>query len=425
MSPDGTPRPDVPRISFAELMRRLGDPETSEDEVLPYFIQVAGDGSIDPAFQPNPALITDLGVGLEGGFAVSLLNGWKRRQRHRDYRRRIADGWNGPRVVSEGDSWFQYPTRLQDIIDHLMHDHAILSLGAAGDTLVDMRQQDEVIVNVAREGARALLISAGGNDLFQNGNIANLIEPVFNGARASDLLGATFDRFLVKVVADFRDFLLRLHTALPHVHILIHGYGPAQSRGGPWIGRPLTRKKVLPVAVQNALTRLILRRYNDALGQMAAEPVFHGRLAHVDVTDIGENFDDWHDEIHLDGENYAKVAERFRQELRRRLSGPEAAVGPEVAADLADPQVATIADHARELLSLDLPRLETELDLRLTLLDLDPGAADRARAAAADPVPGRPGPAGAWPADEAAPDAVGARIARPALRRRCPRCGRT
>ncbi len=127
-------------------MQRLADPETPEEELLPYFVQVPS-RSIDPGFQPNPALVTDLGGGLEGGLAVSLLNGWRRRQRHRAYRDRIAGGWSGPRIISEGDSWFQYPTRLQDVIDHLMGDHAILSLGGAGDTLDDMREQDEIIVN--------------------------------------------------------------------------------------------------------------------------------------------------------------------------------------------------------------------------------------------------------------------------------------
>ena len=376
---EGTPG-GVPPISFGELMRRLSDPTTPEDEVLPYFVQVPARGSIDPAFQPNPALVTDLGVGLEGGAAVSLLNSWRRSQRHHAYRQRLAGGWSGPRIVSEGDSWFQYPTSLQDTIDHLMRDHAVLSLGGAGHTLRDMREQDEVIVNALREGARAVLVSAGGNDLFQDGNIANLIEPVFEGARPSDLLGPTFAAFLAQIMAEYRAFLLRLHRALPQVHILIHGYGPAHSRGGPWIGRPLTRRKVLPVAVQNALVLLILRRYNDALAEMAADPVFHGRLGHVDVTDIGRGFDDWHDEIHLDGENYALVADRFRKELARRLgAGLEMAVTPaEVAVELADPTAVAVADHARELLALDLPRLEAELELRLALIEHDPESADRA-----------------------------------------------
>ena len=418
VSPELETSASAPPITFSELMQRLADPETPEEELLPYFVQVPS-RSIDPGFQPNPALVTDLGGGLEGGLALSLLNGWRRRQRHRAYRDRIAGGWSGPRIISEGDSWFQYPTRLQDVIDHLMGDHAILSLGGAGDTLDDMREQDEIIVNAEREGARAILVSAGGNDLFQNGNIANLVEPVFSGARPADLLGQTFADFLVAIMADFRAFLLRLHIALPGVHILVHGYGPAHSRGGPWIGRPLTRIKVLPVSVQNELTKLILRRYNIALSEMAKEAAFHGMLGHVDVTDIGADFDDWHDEIHLNGENYAKVADRFRQELARRLSGAESGFAVEAVADDAKRGTAAVAAHARDLLGLDVSLLEAELEMRLTLIELDPASSDRAELpllvlSRGDLEIGRARDGAARPPSLAA---LGARIARPALQR--------
>jgi GDSL-like Lipase/Acylhydrolase family len=372
-----------PAITYAELTRRMADPDATDDQVLPYLIEVPSTGTIEPKFQPNPALVTGLETGLEGGVVVELLNDWRRRQRQRAYRRRIADGWTGPRIVSEGDSWFQYPTSLQDVIDHLMRDHAILCVSAAGDTLADMRDQNEVISNVTREGASAVLFSAGGNDLFQDGNIGTLIEPVFAGAKPSDLLGTTFDAFLTRIMSDYRAYLLRMHTAHPKVHILIHGYGPAFSRNGAWIGRPLKKKGVMPVSVQNALIKLVLRRFNDGLRALSNDPTLHGKVAHIDVTDIGQNPEDWYDEIHLNGENFGKVAARFRAELKRRLegglesgleSGTEAAV-TEIDADA--PALAEITDHALVLTALDQANLEAELECRLRLLTVDPSQSDR------------------------------------------------
>jgi hypothetical protein len=372
-----------PAITYAELTRRMADPDATDDQVLPYLIEVPSTGTIEPKFQPNPALVTGLETGLEGGVVVELLNDWRRRQRQRAYRRRIADGWTGPRIVSEGDSWFQYPTSLQDIIDHLMRDHAILCVSAAGDTLADMRDQNEVISNVSREGASAVLFSAGGNDLFQDGNIGTLIEPVFAGATPSDLLGATFDAFLTRIMADYRAYLLRMHTAHPKVHILLHGYGPAFSRNGAWIGRPLKKKGVMPVSVQNALIKLVLRRFNDGLRAMTSDAALHGKVAHIDVTDIGQSPEDWYDEIHLNGENFGKVAARFRAELKRRLeggleggleSGVEAAV-EEIDADA--PTLTEITEHAMTLMALDQPNLEAELECRLQMLAVDPSQGDR------------------------------------------------
>jgi GDSL-like Lipase/Acylhydrolase family len=376
-------RKSYPVITYAELTRRMADPDTADDQVLPYLIEVPSTGTINPKFQPNPTRVTGLETGLEGGVVVELLNDWRRRQRQRAYRKRLADGWTGPRIISEGDSWFQYPTSLQDVIDHLMRDHAILCVSAAGDTLADMRDQNEVISNIARENASAVLFSAGGNDLFQDGNIGTLIEPVFSGAKPSDLLGATFDAFMARIASDYRAYLLRVHVAHPSVHILMHGYGPAFSRNGAWIGRPLKKKGVLPVSVQNALIKLVLRRFNAELKALAADPVFHGKVAHIDVTDIGQSPDDWYDEIHLNGENFGKVASRFRAELKKRLkggleggleSGVEA-VGAETEAEA--PALAAIAEHAGRLMALDAPLLEAELERRLRLLERDPSQGDR------------------------------------------------
>ena len=128
-----------------------------------------------------------------------------RHRRHRANRRRIRNGWPGPRFVSEGESWFQYPTSLQDIIDHLMVKNAILSLGAAGDELADIQRQREILLNIDAEGASALLLSARGNDLFDKGQLGHLIEEPFPGATGAELVGPTFEAFLQRMVVQYLD----------------------------------------------------------------------------------------------------------------------------------------------------------------------------------------------------------------------------
>lgn len=359
----------LPPIEYAVLMDRLRDPDSDLDYYLGYMIEVPVPGRMGPELEPNPALVRNLPPRVEGGFFVSLANGFMRTRRHRAYRKRIAAGWSGPRIVSEGDSWFQYPTRLQDTIDHLMKSNAILSLGAAGDELKDIQRQREILLNIEAEGAEALLLSAGGNDLFDNGQLGRLVEDPFPGAMGGDLVGATFDAFLRTMVPKYLDLFRRVHQAFPELHILIHGYGPAFPRGGAWIEKPLTRRGV-PKSVQHDVVKVILRRFNDTLAALAGRAEFHGKLAHIDVTHIGDKPSDWHDEIHLDGPNFKKVADVFQAELDKRLGGPRVETG-----GVASAPTATV-DAAVRLAALDQGSLLRELNLRVALAELDPTAAD-------------------------------------------------
>lgn len=309
---------DLPPISYEELVEKLTDPDSDLDYYQGYLIEDPADSIIAPQLRPDPELVRNVPPQLEGGFALGFANWFMRRRRRRAYERRIRDGWAGPRIVSEGDSWFQYPTTLQDIIDHLMDDHAILSLGAAGDELTDIRRQNEIVKNLKTEEASALLLSAGGNDLFDGGQLGDLVEAPFPGATGDQLVGATFDAFLGSIVEDLAEVFHQALQERPYLHILVHGYSPAFPRGGPWIERPLTRRGVL-AETQHDVVKAMLRRYNDGLSTLSARSEFNGQVAHIDLTGIGTRRNDWHDEIHLDGTSAGQAADVFREELARRL----------------------------------------------------------------------------------------------------------
>ena len=359
----------LPTIAYSDLLAQLSDPDSDLAHYLRYMVEVPVPGKAVPELEPNPGLVTDIPPRLEGGIAMGVANAIMRKRRHTAYEKRIKGGWTGHRIVSEGDSWFQYPTSLQDIIDHLMKDHAILSLGAAGDELKDIQSQREILLNVQAQGASAVLLSAGGNDLFDNGQLGSLVEDPFAGASADDLVGPTFERFLRTIATRYLVLFRRIHRALPHVHVLIHGYGPAFPRGGAWIEKPLTQRGV-PPEIQHDVVKVILAKFNRILAMLTARSEFHGKVGHLDVTDIGTRPGDWHDEIHLNSANAAKVADRFRRELKRRLSGPvpESAIaeGPLPNA------TGTLALNAERLAALDEQTLLRELDLRVALLEMDP-----------------------------------------------------
>jgi lysophospholipase L1-like esterase len=239
-----------------------------------------------------------------------------------------------------------------------MKDHAILSLGAAGDELKDIRRQREIVFHMQREGASALLLSAGGNDLFDNGQIANPIEDPMVGDTAHDLVGARFQAFMDKMVEQYLKLFRKVHTALPHALILIHGYGPAFPRNGKWIEKPL-RAKGIPKALQHEIIKLMVARFNQTLSRLAARGEFDGKLVHVNVSDIGNKPNQWHDEIHLDGKRYALAADRFRQVLKQRLpTAPAIESGlsaqPDVSLSTADVIAPTVGNIRERLDNPDL-----------------------------------------------------------------------
>ena len=71
--------------------------------------------------------------------------------------------------MSEGDSWFQFPFVIKDVIDHLNDDYLIWSNGAAGDTADNMifkNPEYMTALNEQDDRVTAFLLSAAGNDVI-------------------------------------------------------------------------------------------------------------------------------------------------------------------------------------------------------------------------------------------------------------------
>src|SRR5262249_26894082 len=146
------------------------------------------------------------------------------RRRQEIYRQRIADGWKGLRFVSEGDSWFQYPVVLRDIIDWLSDDYAILDFAAAGDTLANMKRGIPNIVDtLKREKSHGFLLSGGGNDFLDDGRLKLMLRPYTSDHAGGPLFKTAqdyiimhrLDEYLQEVMSEVRDFFDVLTAQLP------------------------------------------------------------------------------------------------------------------------------------------------------------------------------------------------------------------
>ena len=157
--------------------------------------------SVSLEFDPEQV---DVGaVTNESDVAVGFANSLSRARRRVKYEIDKLQGVRRPVIVSEGDSWFQYPITLNDVIDQLIdeHEYQVYSLGKAGDLLALMVQEQEYVDAIESEQADLFLLSAGGNDMLGGGRLGEFLEDYTVGMPTRDIIDrARWESFLGQAV---------------------------------------------------------------------------------------------------------------------------------------------------------------------------------------------------------------------------------
>ncbi|MEM6665039.1 MAG: caspase family protein, partial [Pseudomonadota bacterium] len=306
------------KISMDTLYKKLVDPTIPEDELAKYFaVDPDSAAPFSPALTIDPSAvdIPDTPAGEARSAAVLNSANWVARMRRLNrYHEIMSRGtYKGPVIVSEGDSWFQYPFRLTDTIDVLLKDYAIMSLDAAGDTLDNMFAQSEHLDALDDTEASILLFSAGGNDLVAGGALASHLRDFDPALSPSQHLLPSFDQLLADAVGTYERILRDVGRAFPGVHTICHGYDYSIPAKGKWLGKPMEKRGIADTALQRAIAAEMVDRFNALLSRMAGG---FSRVSFVDnrriVTDRR-----WHDELHPTSAGYADVAARFKAEIEK------------------------------------------------------------------------------------------------------------
>lgn len=315
------------KISHQQLIDDLYNLDIS-DEQLAEYLQEKTDASTPfaPIIEANPDMVTP--DGTEGDIALGALNGIAKWRRKKLYKRRIKD-WNGIRIVSEGDSWFQYPFLLKDVIDHLSdlnkYQYAIYSLGEAGDLLNDIIRKDEITEALERENPHVLLISGGGNDMVGGSRMERMVHsPSDDITEPQGYLNAEFTRFLEKISTLYNELFTRLLREFPHLKIVCHGYDYAIPDSGKWLGDPLAKAGIDNRRTQKAIVKVMIDRLNVQMEAVAQQ--FSGSVFCVDARKTVPAHDGWHDELHPNSEAYGLVAVLFDRAIQKALAGESAPV---------------------------------------------------------------------------------------------------
>ena len=267
-------------------------------------------------FQPDIRILTQsANLEDESDVVLEAANLWSRALRLLKFRRKIRDGYSGTIIVSEGDSWFQYPILLKDVVENLTGGFAVNSLGAAGDTLANIRYTREYRNAIANYDADVFLFSAAGNDIFGDGNIGTLLNRYQTGMQLDEVFNHDeINATLSDIEAGFEAIIRDAIAVKRGLKILIHGYDrPVPRRDGKWLGRPMSELGI-PDTMQTAVAGRLIDKLNTRLQRI--EQRFPSSVRHVDCRGcVGSSTNSWYDELHPKNPGYARMAKLFEQRI--------------------------------------------------------------------------------------------------------------
>lgn len=266
---------------------------------------------------------------------ITLLNKLSMKVRRRKYQKRVRKNFNGVKVVSEGDSWFQFPLILKDIIDWLIKDKkiAVYSLGAGGDLFYNMFQQKQYLRAIDKVGdPDFFLVSGGGNDLLGGGNLYHLMHDyqMKYELQPELYLNHHFDNLLLVLRYLYSTFYIELTQKYPDIHIFCHGYDyakPSDKRGpgffqailqsltdnGQWLYEPMRARGIKNSATQHSIVVAMIDSFNEMQKQMAAD---FDNVHYLDLRLLAPEREDWWDEIHPKSKYFKKMAERYKTRIK-------------------------------------------------------------------------------------------------------------
>ena len=250
---------------------------------------------------------------LSSSSLTKWANDWCREIRRGQYREKIRKGYKKIKIVSEGDSWFQYPCTLRDIIDKIKGNYAVLSLGAAGDTMSKMLEKSEYMDHLEKEKAHVLLFSGGGNDVLGNGRVELLLHEYHPERKPEDYPNQNFDEVIEYLKREYLSLINQVSGISHRVDIFIHGYDYVLPNNGKYLGKPMADIGIVDLELQKAIVRVLIDRFNLILKNLSVEKEI---VHHIDCRGaVPEN--KWYDEIHPNSHGFRPVARRFKDELRK------------------------------------------------------------------------------------------------------------
>jgi hypothetical protein len=238
-------------------------------------------------------------------------------------------GESDPSVLAVGDSWFWYPFpggslahRLGDLLRP--SGHHVLVAGNNGAETYDYvhgryRAQVDDMLRRWGAGARALLVSGGGNDfsgfnelrplLAADCRAASRAEQCFRAGRGPGTVGALMQRML----DNHRLLIARALAVMPaDSQVFLHTYdyaipsGKAVFARAPWLKPALDDARV-PQSLQPCCIRHLIDRAYELMHRLEVQGA--GRVVLIDSRNTLSPTD-WANELHPRPQGFRRIAEQ-------------------------------------------------------------------------------------------------------------------
>lgn len=342
------------KITLEEWTALVTNVDTSDEEIMAISKIVAGEGAFDFRLAPDPKAVDMASREIEAENAMAIANDLSRRRRSAQFRKRQLLGVDKPVLVSEMDSWGQFPIVIREIVDHLNKDFMVWSVGAAGDTaqnmvfgpLVPRRTEYVRALMKQKKDVKAFVFSAAGNDIIgedpDTGRpvIRDLIKP-FNGNH-SDVEGHIDHVLLAKKLNFLRGAYskvindIRSVKEFENLPIIIHGYdvpypypwgasdkrNPAWAKNDKWLGSAFKAKGIDNKKLGRPILAFLIDSLYDMLGEFSRKPKESGVWL-VNCRGALPKVTDWADEIHGTSDGFKKVASRFKTTINKAIKNAE------------------------------------------------------------------------------------------------------
>ncbi len=247
---------------------------------------------------------------------MGLFNRKKQKERQQKFLNDVFEGTtlDKIRIVSEGDSWFNYPTKLKEVIDYIFQDFSIFSLGYAGDWLSNIYEEQEYTNAIRLYKPDIFIISGGGNDLVGSSRIETILKKYKRGSTVEQLI--ITDKFQ-SIIKDFRILYKTIFTHLleehPNLKIICHGYDYPYLDGKEknWFGKPMKKKGIKDRQLRNEIGKYLMDNFNLMLDELANDFI---NVHYLDLRGkVPRN--EWKDELHPNDIGFSKVANEFKNKI--------------------------------------------------------------------------------------------------------------
>ncbi len=287
---------------------------------------------------------------------LNRISSAKRIKRFKARIKKLEAGENYTIIYAEGDSWFQFPVLVTDIIDWLSKNrkYIIYSDAYGGDWLTNIVYESQYVPALSLYKPGYFLISGGGNDLLGNSRLAIMVSKDYNQPKYGDpslISDDTLTQFQKEMIMKAQNHITKEFYAIlwaikaqylllfrqiyarestqKNLITITQGYDyaipgirprwpilvPVRSivnkmvGNGCWLEMPLKLRGIFDRELQRALIIAFIYEFNQVFISIATDPDFKN-IYHVDCRDLADR-NDWYDELHYKSRIFKKAAAAY------------------------------------------------------------------------------------------------------------------